>query len=243
LPPLAFFVDTSLRSFHFGVLAHFHLLVAFSPGHNCQLEMTVTVHFTSYPLTTRRSPPSSKYYGPKKDCLCRPASVWVRERTLAWSHLGALTPWGPPSHLLVPKRGAIGTNDTDGGVQGRATPPSPPAWAGVPRRHAQRRPHDRGGAPVPTPATVPPNTISGRRPARRQWKRIRNSSPKFFLLGAGGGIGPDTAAQRGRRPPTPWPRGAHSSAPRRTEEESPRPSSFFLFHPLPHPLILREKLR
>ena len=74
LPPLAFFVDTSLRSFHFGVLAHFHLLVAFSPGHNCQLEMTVTVHFTSYPLTTRRSPPSSKYYGPKKDCLCRPAS-------------------------------------------------------------------------------------------------------------------------------------------------------------------------
>jgi hypothetical protein len=187
LPPLAFFVDTSLRSFHFGVLAHFHLLVAFSPGHNCQLEMTVTVHFTSYPLTTRRSPPSSKYYGPKKDCLCRPASVWVRERTLAWSHLGALTPWGPPSHLLVPKRGAIGTNDTDGGVQGRATPPSPPAWAGVPRRHAQRRPHDRGGAPVPTPATVPPNTISGRRPARRRWKKNSELFAKVLF------------ARRGRR--------------------------------------------
>ena len=195
--------------------------------------MTVTVHFTSYPLTTRRSPPSSKYYGPKKDCLCRPASVWVRERTLAWSHLGALTPWGPPSHLLVPKRGAIGTNDTDGGVQGRATPPSPlpgQACHGATRSAG----HMTEGAP-PCPRPPPSLPTQSRAGARRadDGKRIRNSSPKFFLLGAGGGIGRDTAAQRGRRPPTPWPRGAHSSASRRTEEESPRPSSFFLFIPFP----------
>ena len=161
--------------------------------------MTVTVHFAFYPLTTRRFPPSSKYYGPKKDCLCRPASVWVRERTLAWSHLGALTPWGPP-----------------------------PSGEGP-------------GAPCPPPS-LPTQSRAGARRADNG-KRIRNSSPKFFLLGAGGGIGPDTAAQRRRRPPTPWPRGAHSSSPSTNQRREPAAVFLFPFHPLPHPLILREKLR
>ena len=158
--------------------------------------MTVTVHLVFCPLTTRRHLPPSKCNGPRKGCLCRPVSVWVREEDL-----GLEPPWGPDTlgpplerGPARPKMGTIGTNDTDGGVLGRAAPPSPPAWAGVPRRHTQRRPHHQGGAPVLTPTTVPPNTIPGRRPARRQRKNNSELFAKVFLFGAGGGFSPDTAA-------------------------------------------------
>ena len=107
----------------------------------------------------------------------------------------------------------------------RPLPPCLGRRATAPRAAPATRP--RGASPCPRPPpSLPTQSRAGARRADNG-KRIRNSSPKFFLLGAGGGIGRDTAAQRGRRPPTPWPRGAHSSASRRTEEESPRPFSFF----------------